>query len=151
MARRQTSYAISHCICNLSLLRISIISSPPSRALTLILSDYAIPYSDTLVILSGWICLPNAGDTGLIPNLGKFHICWGHLSPRARTTEPMCRNCRSPSSRACAHNCRGHCRKHCTLQGSSSVRYNYQKVRCSKKKKREREKKEMKPIHIWNV
>ena len=36
----------------------------------------------------------NAGDTGSIPALGRFHIC-GKLGPRATTTEPMLHSKRS--------------------------------------------------------
>jgi len=33
----------------------------------------------------------NAGNTGSIPGLGRFHVPWS-ISPCATTTEPMCRN-----------------------------------------------------------
>ena len=38
--------------------------------------------------------LANAGDTGLIPGLGRFHILWGQLSLSTTTTEPTC--CKLP-------------------------------------------------------
>ena len=36
----------------------------------------------------------NARDMDLIPGLGRFHMCWGQLSPQMATTEP---------THACAH------------------------------------------------
>ena len=40
--------------------------------------------------------LANAGDAGLIPGLGRFHILWGQLSLSTTTTEPTC--CKLPAT-----------------------------------------------------
>ena len=44
----------------------------------------------------------NAGDTGLIPGLGRFHITWSSWSPWAITAEPTLWSPEATTAEACA-------------------------------------------------
>lgn len=120
---------------------ISIISSPPSRVFNTDIIWLTIHIQTSPVVQWIGICLPMQGDTGLIPSLGKFHICWGTPKPKSQNYWADVQKLLKPMRlEPVLHNCRGHCRKPAHCKEESSVRCNYRKSTCSKKKKRERKK-----------